>query len=413
MVRATRGRGWAAGDIGASAGDRTECHVESCRAVQTRRCCHRMQNTPHASWLPNGCAAFRRMLAAIEAAQRSIQLETYIYAVGKPGDEFRAALVAAARRGVAVQVLVDGFGARALPETYWNDLHAAGGEVRVFNPLSLDRLAIRDHRKLLLIDDELAFLGGFNIAPEYDGDGVARGWFDLGLELHGRAAAGLRDSFEVLFAHHAFRHPRLGRWRHTPLRRALRAHSRPLVLATGPGLGRNAFHRRLLHDLGRAKRVEIVSAYFAPGYRLRRALRMVVRRGGTVRLLLAGLTDVPLAQRAARAFYGGLLRAGVQIAEYQPQILHAKLAIVDDAVFVGSSNLDVRSFGINYEIMVRIRDAALAADGRAIIDTAWSRSTVVRHRRRGFWQRWRESWARLLLTRIDPWLARRQLRRLV
>ncbi|MFT3830179.1 MAG: phospholipase D-like domain-containing protein [Opitutaceae bacterium] len=353
------------------------------------------------------------MLAAIDVARKSVQLETYIYAIGNPGDRFRAALVSAVQRGVLVQVLVDGFGARALPEDYWEDLRAAGGEVRVFNPLSLDRLAIRDHRKLLLVDDEVAFLGGFNIAPEYDGDGVTRGWFDLGLELHGSAAAELRESFEVLFAHHDFRHPRLGRWRHTPLRRALRGHGRQLVLASGPGLGRNAFHRRLLHDLGRARRVDIVSAYFAPGYRLRRALRMVARRGGTVRLLLAGLTDVPLAQRAARAFYSGLLRAGVQIAEYQPQILHAKLAIIDDAVFVGSSNLDVRSFGINYEVMIRIRDHVLANDGRALIASAWETSRVVRGGRRGFWQRMTEAWARLLLTRIDPWLARRQLRRLV
>ncbi|HLP08289.1 MAG TPA: phospholipase D-like domain-containing protein [Opitutaceae bacterium] len=372
-----------------------------------------MQNGPPANWLPNGSAAFCRMLAAIESARESVRLETYIYAIGNPGDQFRAALAAAARRGVKVQVLVDGFGARALPDGYWEELRTAGGEVRVFNPLSLGRLAIRDHRKLLLVDNEVAFLGGFNVAPEYDGDGVTRGWFDLGLELRGRAATSLRESFEVLFAHHDFQHPRLGRWRHTPLRRALRCHDRQLVLATGPGLGRNVFHRRLLHDLGRARRVDIVSAYFAPGYRLRRALRMVVRRGGSVRLLLAGVTDVPLAQRAARAFYSGLLRAGVQIAEYQPQIMHAKLAIIDDAVFVGSSNLDVRSFGINYEIMTRIEDRALAQMGHALIASAWERSQVVRRRRRGFWQRLRENWARLLLTRIDPWLARRQLRRLV
>jgi cardiolipin synthase len=353
------------------------------------------------------------MLAAIEAARRSIQLEMYIYAAGDPGDRFREALAAAARRRVSVQVLVDGFGARALPADYWNELRTAGGDVRVFNPLTLNRLAIRDHRKLLLIDDEVAFVGGFNIAPEYDGDGVMRGWFDLGLELHGRAAVALRESFDVLFAHHDFRHPRLGRWRRTPIRRALRAHARQLVLATGPGLGGNVFHRRLLHDLGRANHVEIVSAYFVPGYRLRRALRMVVRRGGTVRLLLAGRTDVPLAQCAARAFYGGLLRAGVEIFEYEPQILHAKLAIVDDAVFVGSSNLDIRSFGINYEVMLRIKDAALADLGRELLAAGRHHAQTVRLRHRGFWQRLRENWARMLLTRIDPWLARRQLRRLV
>ncbi len=372
-----------------------------------------MQNGLQSQWLPNGETAFQRMLAAIEAATESVRLETYIFAVGSPGDQFRAALAAAAGRKVRVEVLVDGVGSYALPSDYWSPVRAAGGDVRIFNPVALKRIAIRDHRKLLLIDDRIAFIGGFNIAPEYVGDGVTRGWCDFGLELHGPVAAVLGETFEVLFRHHDFRHPRLGRWRRTPLRRALRDHSRELVLATGPGLGRNVFHRRLQHDLGRARDVEIVSAYFVPGYRLRRALRMVVKRGGTVQLLLAGRTDVPLAQRAGRAFYGGLLRAKVAIDEYQPQVLHAKLAIVDDAVFVGSSNLDARSMAINYEIMVRIEDRSLAAEGRALIAAARQHAVAVREHRRGFLQRLREGWARFLLTRVDPWLARRQLRRLV
>lgn len=372
-----------------------------------------MQSSPQSQWLPNGEIAFQRMLAAVDSAERSVRLETYIFTAGVPGDLFRAVLTAAAKRGVRVEVLVDGIGARALPSDYWATLRAAGGEVRVFNPVALKRLAIRDHRKLLLIDERIAFIGGFNIAPEYAGDGVTRGWCDLGLELRGPVAVALGETFHVLWKHHDFRHPRLGRWRRTPLRLALRDHSRELVLATGPGLGRNVFHRRLLHDLGRARDVEIVSAYFVPGYRLRRALRLVVRRGGTAQLLLAGKTDVPLAQRAGRAFYGGLLRAGVQLDEYQPQVLHAKLAIVDDAVFVGSSNLDARSMAINYEIMVRIEDRHLAAEGRALIAAARQHSLPVRHSRRGLLQRLREWWARFLLTRVDTWLARRQLRRLV
>ncbi len=353
------------------------------------------------------------MLAAIEAAEQSVRLEMYIFTAGEPGDLFRSALAAAAGRRVRVEVLVDGFGSLSLPQDYWRAVRVAGGEVRVFNPLSLDRFVIRDHRKMLLIDERVAFVGGFNIAPEYVGDGVTRGWYDFGLELHGPAAAALGASFAVLFEHHAFVHPRLGRWRHTALRRALRSHQREQVLAIGPGLGRNVFHRRLLQDLDRARNVEIVAAYFVPGLRLRRALRQVVRRGGTVQLLLAGRSDVPLVQRAGRAFFGGLLRAGVGIDEYQPQILHAKLAIVDDVVFVGSANLDVRSLEINYEVMVRLEDRRLADEGRALVATARQHAVAVRQLRSGFVQRVRELWARFLLTGVDPWLARRQLRRLV
>ena len=373
-----------------------------------------MQNGPQPRWLPNGETAYQRMLAAIDAARSSVRLETYIFSAGVPGDLFRAVLAAAAKRGVRVEVLVDGFGSRPLPADYWKPVRAAGGDVRVFNPVSLDRIAIRDHRKLLLVDGETAFVGGFNIAPEYAGDGVTRGWCDFGVELHGAIAEKLGASFEVLFAHHDYRFPRLGRWRHTRQRRALHNHAREAMLATGPGFGRNIFHRRLLHDLGRARDVEIISAYFVPGYRLRRALRLVVRRGGSARLLLAGRTDVPLVQLAGRAFYGGLQRAGVAIDEYQPQVLHAKLAIVDDAVFVGSSNLDARSLAINYEVMVRIQDRAFAAAGRELIAAARQHARPVRRRRRGgVWQRLREWWARFLLTRVDIWLARRQLRRLV
>jgi cardiolipin synthase len=106
-----------------------------------------------------------------------------------------------------------------------------------------------------------------------------------------------------------------------------------------------------------------MSAYFLPGFRLRRALRRIAHRGGTVELILAGKTDVAIAQTAARSIYGPLLRSGVRIWEYQPQVLHAKLAIVDQTVFVGTANLDARSLGINYELMVHLADARLAALG--------------------------------------------------
>ena len=372
-----------------------------------------MQNGSPAQWLPNGEVAFQRMLAAIDKARVSVRLEMYIFAAGVPGDLFRAVLAAAASRRLRVEVLVDGFGSHPLPTDYWQPVRTAGGDVRVFNPLSLNRFVIRDHRKMLLVDDEVAFVGGFNIAPEYLGDGVTRGWYDFGLELHGPVAAALGASFAVLFEHHAFRHPRLGRWRRTPLRQALRNHVREQVLAIGPGLGDNVFHRRLLQDLRRAKNVEIVAAYFVPGFRLRRALRHVLQRGGTVRLLLAGRSDVPLVQWAGRAFFSGLLRAGVVIDEYQPQVLHAKLAIVDDAVFVGSANLDARSLAINYEVMVRLEDRRLAAEGRALLAAARQHSVPVKQRQHGFLLRLRETWARFLLTKVDPWLARRQLKRLV
>ncbi len=375
-----------------------------------------MNPAPTAAWLPTVDQVYQRMLAGIAAAAADIRLECYIFKAGGPGDRFREALLAAAGRGVRVRVLLDGLGSLDLPADYWAGLRAAGGEAAGFNPPALDRIAVRNHRKLLVIDQRIAFLGGFNIAPEYEGDGVIRGWRDLGITLEGPAARCLAESFDVMWDHREFRHPRGIHLRNARLLRMLRASGSSEVMATGPGFGRNAFHRSLLRCLHGARDVRIVAAYFLPSHRLRRALARVVRLGGRVRLLLAGRSDVALAQAAGRMFYSGLLRAGVEISEYQPQILHAKVALVDGTMFAGSSNLDTRSLGINYEIMVGLADPALAAEGRVLFDADWARSRPIRladwRRSRTLADRWFGLAARFLLTKVDPWLARRQLRRL-
>jgi len=375
-----------------------------------------MRPAVSAHWLPDVDEGYRQMLGAIAQARASVRLECYIFQPGEPGDRFRAAAVAAARRGVWVRVLVDGFGSKDLPPDYWRELVAAGGRMGVFNPLALDRIAIRNHRKLLVVDEEQAFVGGYNIAPEYVGDGVVQGWRDLGLALRSEAAVRLAASFDEMWEARDFRHPYGLRLRHSGLRQRLAESSSADIMATGPGLGRNAFRTALLRALRHAREVQIMTAYFLPGFRLRWALQRVARRGGRVQLLLAGKSDVALSQTAGRALYGPLLKAGVAIAEYQPQILHAKLALVDDAVFVGSSNLDARSLGINYELMVRLADPALAAAGRTLFAADWGRSQLIAEaawaRSRSWLTRWREGVALFLLTRVDLWLARRQLRRL-
>src|SRR5688572_23077088 len=121
---------------------------------------------PHTNtwqWLRTGDEVFPAMLAAIEAARRSICLETYIYAAGTLGESFRGALVRGRERGVRVRVLVDGLGSYSLPDTFWTPLREAGGEARFFNPVALNRMGIRNHRKLLVCDEQVAFIGGFKI----------------------------------------------------------------------------------------------------------------------------------------------------------------------------------------------------------------------------------------------------------
>ena len=155
-------------------------------------------NLEPARWLRTGAIAYTRMLELINNAKVSIRCETYIWGNDAVGARFLSAFAQAASRGVSVKVLIDGAGSSGLPDDYWHALSRAGGEARVFNPITLRNFSLRNHRKLLLIDDHVAVTGGFNLAAEYDGDGVSGGWRDLGLELHDpRALRQLADSFDL------------------------------------------------------------------------------------------------------------------------------------------------------------------------------------------------------------------------
>jgi cardiolipin synthase len=369
----------------------------------------------HHQWLRGGDEVFPAMLAAIAAARQSICLEIYIFTPGALGGCFRAALVRAQERGVHVRVLLDAMGSVSLPADYWRTLLRIGGEVRQFNPVALKRLWIRNHRKLLVCDGQVAFVGGFNIAREYEGDGIRRGWFDVGLRIEGPLAAQLAASFNGMFERADFHHKYFVRFRKTSAKETA-GWPKEQILLTGPGRGCGPFQSALQKDLARAGRVQIMAAYFLPPGRLRREILGVARRGGQVQLILAGRSDVVLSKLAAQSLYRRLLKGGVEIHEYQPQILHAKLMIVDDTVYAGSANLDPRSLRINYELMVRFENPVMAAEARQL----FADSLVHTHRvttgewrqSHSFWSRLKQRWAYFLLTRIDPYLARRQWRAL-
>jgi len=365
----------------------------------------------HWQWLRNGNEAFPAMLAAIDAARESIRLETYAYSDDGVGREFFAALLRAQQRGVSVKVMVDGLGSVMLPEDFFATLQSAGGKARRFNPLNLHRLTIRDHRKLLVCDDRIAFIGGFNISDEYIGDGIAKGWRDLGLSLEGGLVRDLAQSFDDMFVLADFRHKRIARLRPALLKRSVVSATEQLLLG-GPGRGRNPIRAALYRDLARARQVRIVEAYFLPNWRIRRALARIARRGGSVELVLAGKSDVVLSQLAGQSLYRRLLRAGVRIHEYEPQVLHAKLLLLDGAVYVGSANLDPRSLSINYEVMVRFENETMAGEARELYQDILKQSTQIDlaawKRSRTLWTRLKQRLAYLVLARIDPHVARQQ-----
>ena len=367
-------------------------------------------------WFATGDETFVATGQAVRAARQSVRLEVYIYTDSALGRRVLDALVAAANRGVVVRVLVDAVGSFGLPDSFWHPLQAVGGEVRWFNPLSLGGFAIRNHRKLLVCDAATAFLGGFNIAPEWEGDGVARGWRDLALRVEGTLAAELAGSFDHLFARADLQHRLFYRLRRSSAKTIVPSREWQLLFS-GPGRGRNPFLMALSRSLARARRVQIITPYFLPPLRLRRRLMRAARRGARVQLILPGKSDVRLSLLAGQSLYRRLLKAGIEIYEYQPQILHTKLYLVDDAAFVGSANLDPRSLRINYELVVRFTDPAVVSGAQATFQTTLAHCRRVDAAEwnvsRSPWQRLQQRWAHFILARLDPWIASWQYRKLL
>jgi cardiolipin synthase len=348
------------------------------------------------------------MLAAIDAARESVCLETYIYAPDEMGQRFRDALVKAQQRGAKVRVLYDALGSLNLPGSFFDALRRAGGEARAFNATLLSRFGVRDHRKILACDGKVAFVGGFNIAAEYDGDGVKCGWCDVGLSVEGSLAAELAASFDEMFDLALIPQRPFVRLKKSRAKRTIRAPQEQLLLS-GPGRGRSPIKSALRRDLSRARKVQIVMAYFLPTWRIRRSLTRVARTGGTIELILAGKSDVTLAQLAARSLYRRFLRMGVRIFEYEPQVLHMKLIIIDGVVYVGSANLDQRSLKINYELMIRFENARMAEEASALFQRTKAHSREIKveeWKARSLWQRIKQRWAYFLLVRMDPRIAK-------
>ncbi len=365
------------------------------------------------AWLASGAVGFPRMLDAIESATRLIRLEMYLIQPSPIAEEFLIALLQSVRRGVHVRVLVDAVGSSALPESFFAPLIDAGGEVRRFNRWGSSLVLARDHRKLLICDESVGYVVGFNLAPEYAGDGVESGWRDVGLEIRGASVGALARIFDAQFLSAVTRPRSVIRVRPRREQTSLHLDNHTTLFPVSPGIGLSRLMQAMLDDVQVANDMTLVTPYFIPPPPLRRALRRAVKRGARVRLILPGESDVPLAKAAARHLYSGLLRAGVEIWEYQPQILHAKLLLLDDVLFLGSSNLDQRSLHLNFEVMLRLNVPAIVDIAR---DDAENMVQFSRRIDKNTWRKsrsWsdqlRDRWAYFMLNRVDPWVTWRFL----
>jgi cardiolipin synthase len=314
--------------------------------------------------LRDGAEAFPAMLEAIAKAEREILLEMYWIGADRVGVRFRDALVERARAGVGVRVLYDSIGSLRTPAAFWAPLTDAGAEVREFSPISpfrstfhLERLAHRDHRKLLVIDGHAGFVGGINLGEEWlpvEPSGAA--WRDDGVLIEGPAARDLRAAFYRVWG-------RIGGQVPLDVDFAGRAPDGVRVLTNRIGRrDKRTIVRTYLHGLRRAKAsIDIASAYFLPGPRFLIALRRAARRGVRIRLLVPERSDLPFMALAMGSLYGRLLSDGVRVFAYAPRILHAKTAIFDGRLtMIGSHNLDSVSSRFNLECDVAVESAEFA-----------------------------------------------------
>jgi cardiolipin synthase len=319
--------------------------------------------------LRDGEQAFPAMLQAIERAEREVLLEMYWIGPDRVGERFRAALAARARAGVRVQVIYDAIGSMGVTAEWWRALAEAGGRVLEYHSISpldprfrLERIELRDHRKLLAIDGRVGFTGGINLAAPWLG--VAEGgaaWRDDVIQVQGEASEELRTLF--------FRTWRALTREPVPAdaRPLTRRHTRPVWVLASQWRTRRSIHREYVVRIARATaRVDIANSYFVPDRRVRSALFRAVSRGVRVRVLVPARSDVPIVQFATEALFDTLLRHGVELWTLPGTMLHAKTAIIDDVfTTVGSYNLDERSWRKNLEVNLAVEDREFTRHVRA------------------------------------------------
>lgn len=323
--------------------------------------------------LRNGEEYFPHLIAAIDAATRTVYLETYIYAADTCGRLVSQALQRAAKRGVRVHLLLDGYGSADLPDKWVIDLRGAGVEVLWYRPeiarFNFRRHRLRRlHRKLALVDDAIAFVSGANIINDVPDGQLIAPRLDYTVQVQGETVEHIQFVMRRLWT--------LVSWisfrRQRERVELLTVHKNTVLQKVAFVLRDNLRHRHdiehaYLKAISRAQReIIIANAYFLPGMRFRHALLNAARRGVRVVLLLQGRVEYRLQHFATRALYDELLRAGIEIHEYYASFMHAKVAVVDGYwATVGSSNIDPFSLWLAREANLVVRDAGFAESLRA------------------------------------------------
>jgi len=348
---------------------------------------------------------FPRMLDAIAKANHFILLEIYLFESGDVANRFINALIDATKRGVVVKLVFDGFGTRSLSHSDRSRL-IADTDLVFYNPLRFAkyiRNIFRDHRKILVVDGKVAYVGGTGIADDFDPPvHPEKSWHDLMVEITGPVVDDWCRLFSVVWA----------RTSPNPLSLEFPAAKTTRQNMTGRITGANGLlkqevKRSFMMQIERSrKRVWMATAYFIPSWKVRRKLRKAAHRGLDVRLLLPGpLTDHPAVRRAGQRFYTRLLRRGVRIFEYQPRVLHAKVLLCDNWSSIGSTNMDRWSLRWNLEANQEVDDPDFAEQVEIMLEADFQQSKEQSYQ---LWlQRpWHVRVAQWFWGTVDLWLSR-------
>ena len=323
--------------------------------------------------LNSGAAIYAAEVEAVRAAKKSIHLEVYLFLRGRAGDEALRVLAEKARAGVAVRIVVDRIGSLMTPDSYFAELRAAGGRVYWYQPIAwytLKRFNNRTHRDILVIDGEVGFVGGVGVADYWLGPpGNGLPWRDTMVRVTGDLVKGLQTSFAENWleaAGEVLPETEFALDEHGSPRMLPAGTAAAMVVNSTPSAGRSTRARLLFQVLVASAResIQICSPYFLPDRSLLAELEHAARRGVPVTVLTPGKwNNHPITRLGSRQRYGRLLKAGVQLYEYQPAMIHAKVFIVDCLwAVVGSTNFDNRSFGLNDEVNLAVLEPRLAQE---------------------------------------------------
>lgn len=349
--------------------------------------------------LVDGENYFPPMLEALGRARHSALLEFYLAASGDVANRFIEAMLAAVRRGVMVKLIIDGFGGYKLNEADRNRLQRGGVELVVYNPLQLvkwTRNFARNHRKLMVIDQHIAFIGGTGLSDHYwQSTQPGAPWHDVMARVEGPVVQDLLSLYNALWERCTSR-------RLPPGAPECACGPCAVRVATAHGMYQQEIKASFLSRVNRAQhQVWLMTAYFLPSFSLRMALRRAARRGVDVRLIIAGPhTDQPWVFHASKRYYRRLLKAGVRIYEYQPRFLHAKMAVVDDWSTLGSCNLDHWNLRWNLEANIEVEDSDFVAQVDFVLQQDMQQCLEV------CWEQWnRRPWYRKLREFVWAWIS--------